>query len=286
MPASQENPADDRQPIMTSQTTQPTSLTFAFGKNWRKYLSTLREEDILAAQNSLLGLLQRKDLNGVSFLDAGCGSGIFSLAALRLGAQRVVSIDVDPDSVACATQLREHYGPFPQWEVHLRSVLDNASLNALGSFDVVYSWGVLHHTGAMWDAIGNVARVVAPGGQFYLSIYNDQGMISIFWKRAKRIYNQSPKLIQLLIAAVYYVPVMLFAAIRGLSRLNTPDKLFTPERGMRLWYDTVDWVGGYPFETARPEEILHFMRDRGFNLTEMRLKRGSGCNELVFRAPV
>ena len=163
---------------------------FAFGENWRRFLSVLDESRIREAEDSLRHMLQVQDLAGKSFLDIGCGSGVFSLAARRLGA-RVESFDYDPQSVACASELRRRYFPGDtQWNIAEGSALDTAYLSRLGRFDVVYSWGVLHHTGAMWQALDNAAWLVAPNGKLFIAIYNDQGKISDRWRAVKRTYNQ------------------------------------------------------------------------------------------------
>lgn len=83
---------------------------FAFGENWRRFLETLSEERVREAGRSLREMLEMPSLSGLSFLDVGCGSGLFSLAARRLGA-RVRSFDYDPASVACALELRRRFFP-------------------------------------------------------------------------------------------------------------------------------------------------------------------------------
>jgi len=143
---------------------EPAAKVFSFGKNWHNFLESLSEDKIQCAENSLKKMLQVENLTGKRFLDAGCGSGLFSLAALRLGAQEVVSFDIDEDSVACAKYIDKQYGPFPQWQIKEGSSLDHNFLEKLGKFDVVYSWGVLHHTGNMWDALANITVPVANGG--------------------------------------------------------------------------------------------------------------------------
>ncbi len=123
---------------------------------------------MLRAEQSLKEMLEVERLDGLRFLDAGSGSGLFSLAARRLGAT-VHSFDYDPQSVACTHELKRRYFPGDAaWMVEQGSVLDQDYLDHLGQFDIVYSWGVLHHTGAMWQALDNVARLVAPGGDCLL----------------------------------------------------------------------------------------------------------------------
>lgn len=82
---------------------------FKFGANWKGFLAVLNEERIVLAEQSLRNMLDM-DLKGTRFLDVGSGSGLFSLAARRLGAT-VHSFDYDPQSVACTEELRHRYLP-------------------------------------------------------------------------------------------------------------------------------------------------------------------------------
>ncbi len=261
-----------------------TERTFAFGKNWRNYLESLTDEKIEAARQSLAAMLDKPCLSGLRFLDAGCGSGLFSLAALLMGAETVVSFDIDHDSVECAEALNNEYGPFPNWCIRQGDVLNRDWLQSLGTFDVVYSWGVLHHTGDMWRALEHVAAAVAENGLLYIAIYNDQGALSRLWKLIKENYNRHSRQVQTAIAAAYFLVVLSTRTAQGIIRAKPLRKWYQgSERGMSLWHDCVDWCGGYPFETASAERLIRFFIDRGFMLIELRLKHGSGCNELVFK---
>jgi 2-polyprenyl-3-methyl-5-hydroxy-6-metoxy-1,4-benzoquinol methylase len=258
---------------------------FEFGDNWRRFLDRVGEPAIAEAEASLKAMLGVDSLEGRRFLDAGSGSGLFTLAARRLGAD-VVSFDFDPQSVACTATLRERYfADDPDWTVMRGSVLDETFLARLGRFDVVYSWGVLHHTGRMWEALGNVAPLVAPNGRLFVSIYNDQGIISRAWTVVKRSYNGLPKPLRPLVLGpsflAIWVPKFGRDALHGDPLLQWREH--GKNRGMSPWTDVVDWVGGYPFQVAKPEQIFDFFRDRGFNLTRLKTHgRGHGCNEFVF----
>ncbi|WP_422770206.1 class I SAM-dependent methyltransferase [Plantactinospora sp. WMMC1484] len=258
---------------------------FGFGANWKSFVQVMDDDRIASATASLTRALAVPDLAGRSFLDIGCGSGLFSLAAHRLGAT-VHSFDFDPDSVAATTALRQRYAADGDWTVEQGSILDRAYAARLGHFDVVYSWGVLHHTGDMWKALAAAVDLTRPGGRLFVAIYNDQGPASRVWRWVKRRYNSSGRLGRMLLLGLSTMYLYRRVPLRKLLQLVMPRR-FPPRpirRGMSRSHDLVDWVGGYPFEVARPEQIFRFVRDRGFELTHLTTCGGDlGCNEFVFR---
>lgn len=262
-----------------------TETRFAFGENWRRFLSNIDARRITTAVASMADMMQISTLAGLSFLDIGCGSGLFSLAAGRLGAA-VRSFDYDHQAVACARQLKAAHLPEANWTVERGDVLDAAYIASLGQHDIVYSWGVLHHTGAMWRACENAASAVKPGGLLYIAIYNDQGYTSRVWWGVKWLYNVLPSALRPLVllpsfarlwgpsTARDFLKGKPFATWRG----------YQSARGMSPWTDVVDWVGGFPFEVASREQITEFFKVRGFALHNLRSAgSGLGCNEFVFR---
>ena len=261
---------------------------FEFGENWTRFLSLLNDQRIALAEQSLRDKLGVEHLHGKRFLDIGSGSGLFSLAARRLGAT-VHSFDYDPKSVWCTAELkRRYFAEDSQWQIEQGSVLDEDYLHSLGNeWDVVYSWGVLHHTGAQWQALANVVPLVPKGGAMYIALYNDQGRPSARWKTIKKAYCGAPWLLKHVIVAITVLrlwgPTTLRDLIKGRPGDTWRNYGKDNNRGMSPWHDVVDWIGGYPFEVSKPEEVLDLFRKKGFNLTRLKTCAGGlGCNEFVF----
>ncbi|MBA2733117.1 MAG: class I SAM-dependent methyltransferase [Acidobacteria bacterium] len=261
---------------------------FEFGKNWSRFLTLLDNDRILEAEKSLKQMLEVDNLEGKRFLDIGSGSGLFSLTARRLGA-RVHSFDYDPHSVACTTELRRRYFPHDDaWTIEEASALDADYVKSLGKFDIVYSWGVLHHTGQMWQALDNARLPVADGGKLFIAIYNDTGTQAARWKWIKKTYNNLPRFLRVPFTVMVSAPGEAKSALRSLLTLKPQQYVrswtqYNQGRGMSHWRDIVDWVGGHPYEVATPEEIFDFYRMRGFTLEKLKCGGvGLGCNEFVF----
>lgn len=250
---------------------------FDFGSNWQAFSEQRLDAQRLAlAARSLQSLLQRNTLQGVSFLDVGCGSGLFTIAAYQLGAAPVVGIDINPHCIGVSKHNRDRFAPTAPITFLQASALNPESLQSLGLFDIVYAWGSLHHTGAMWNSIRYVTKQVSPSGTLVLAIYNKH-VTSPAWKGIKWLYNHLPhtgqRLLTFPFAAVIYPAKFL------VTRRNPLEK----ERGMDFWYDVIDWVGGYPYEYATPQEIQSFVGEEGFALRHyVSAQVPTGCNEFVF----
>jgi 2-polyprenyl-6-hydroxyphenyl methylase/3-demethylubiquinone-9 3-methyltransferase len=266
-------------------------VDFSFGRNWRLFLKRFDAQRAAIAESSLLEFMEVEDLAGKSFLDIGCGSGLFSYAAHRLGASRVVSFDIDPECVACCRELRAKADNPGNWEIDHGSVLDEGFLSGLGSFDIVYSWGVLHHTGEMWRAIENSLSPVKPGGLHYIALYNrilarDGSTASVhsFWTTVKKIYNSHPLIGTCLLEPPAMAAYLAIVMARGENPVKHV-RNYRSHRGMSWRTDATDWLGGYPYEFATVEEVFRFVRSKrpDFNLVNLKVTSGRGLNWYLFQ---
>lgn len=251
---------------------------FAFGENWKDFSQRVRSEDYSSAKESLRKLVP--NLRDKTFLDVGCGSGLFSIAASALGAKKVLGFDVDLESVSTSRRLLESIA---QWDPDIRADAIEFKVESIlnekvdqEQYDVVYSWGVLHHTGCMHRAFDAITKLVGENGILVIAIYNKH-FTSPIWRVIKYAYTKSPRFIQKMI--VFLVLPIKFLAVLVISRQNPLKK----RRGMHYYTDIVDWVGGYPYEYASVAEVTCFFESRGFKLMKLTRTKGfTGCNEFVF----
>lgn len=261
---------------------------FSFGRNWQKYLEEFSEEKLQTAKKSLVSFLGgASKIRGKSFVDVGCGSGLFSLAAVKLGAEKVVSFDADEYSVACANALKAKFAERASWTIQKGSVLDAEFLHSLGNFDVVYAWGVLHHTGNMYQAFKNVLPLIKPEGVLYLAIYNNNETrwlegTSRLWLKIKCRYNQVGRCGKELMEGVYIVYVLLGVLAHGRNPVSYV-RDYSSRRGMSFYTDISDWLGGHPYEFASASEVIGYFKARGLGCIKTKQARSIGCNEYLFR---
>lgn len=263
---------------------------FAFGKNWAEYAEKIGEADIKEAVDGLSRLLGNERLDGKRFLDIGCGSGIHSLAALLLGAAEVVALDIDPDSVATTRAFLDRHFPEGNFKVEQRSVFD-LELKELGRFEVVYSWGVLHHTGDLHRALQSAAFLVADSGILVFALYRKTWMCWL-WKVEKRWYAHNLPKVQSLARSIYILAFRIGLLLTG-RNFDKYVQQYQMNRGMDFYHDVHDWMGGWPYESISPERVRRLMHGLGFYEIRSFISGGrllgrysgifgSGCDEYVY----
>lgn len=267
------------------------STHFAFGENWSDFLQHVDDDAIIRAEAGLRRSLRDRDVAGRTFLDIGCGSGLHALAAVRMGAERVLAIDIDPKSVATTRALLAKEAPNANVEVMQLSIFD-ASPEQLGTFDFVYSWGVLHHSGDMWRAIEKASLLVSPRGMLAIALYRKTRLCGL-WRLEKRVYTSAPEWLRAAIQMIYKSAFFVSTA----ALLRNPFKIRERyhHRGMNYDNDVHDWLGGYPYESASWTEVADNappgfairqrldLNGRNMEIAPIPLGIfGSGCDEYVF----
>ena len=263
------------------------SERFGFGKNWSNFIALVGQDLIDLAEATLRDMLGVNSLAGKRFINIGSGSGLFSLAARNLGAT-VHSFDYDPDSVTATLAMKARFrAADADWVIERGDALDAEYMGKLGKFDIVYSWGVLHHTGSMWRGLELASALPESKGKLFIAIYNDQGRASKQWLLVKKAYNALPRSLRWMVVGPAMIRIWGPTTIRDIA-MGRPFRTWREysrigKRGMSPWHDVLDWVGGLPFEVAKPEEIFDFHQERGFRLERLKTcAGGKGCNEFVF----
>jgi 2-polyprenyl-6-hydroxyphenyl methylase/3-demethylubiquinone-9 3-methyltransferase len=265
---------------------------FAFGHNWADYANEIRDEQIKEAMNALQRLLGNETLAGKRFLDIGCGSGLHSLAALQLGAAEVVATDLDPESVATTERVLGRFAPpHASYRVIQRSVFD-LNVADLGSFDVTYSWGVLHHTGNLHEALARAAAMTALSGLFVFALYRKTWLCR-FWTIEKKWYSAASAKRQEYARRNYIRLFKIGLLVTGRT-FAAYNENYRSNRGMDFYHDVHDWMGGYPYESISNREVDDLMISTGFQSQRLFASSqrkvlgrnvgffGSGCDEYVY----
>ena len=262
---------------------------FDFGANWKSFSDrALSAAHVQQAKEHFAQLFAGIELDGRAFLDIGFGQGLTLLIAASEGA-KTIGCDINSTCADVVRSNQKRYFPgLPEDAVPLLvgSILDPGFIETLRTeapdqsrraYDIVHSWGVLHHTGNMRDATQGAASLVVPGGYLVISIYS-RHWSSGLWGVIKRFYNAAPVLLRRLLVAL--LTPLIYVAKWCVTGRNPLEQ----RRGMDFHHDILDWLGGYPYEYATPAEVNRMLENLGFESVRfIPANVPTGCNEFVFR---
>ncbi len=252
---------------------------FAFGQNWKNFLETLDDEVLVKAAKDIREWTGLESFTGKRVIDIGSGSGVHSYAFHTMGAAELLSFDYDNNSVEATKRMLEKAGSPQNWKVMQGSALDSNFTSSLGKFDMVYSWGVLHHTGNMWDAINNAVMAVAPGGLLWIAIYQKGPQFQADLKLKQR-YNSASPMGKKMMEWTWISKLMAKRVLAGKNPFTWNEKV---ERGMNVYHDIIDWLGGLPYEVADQKEITLFCEQRGLVFIKANVVNEGGCSSYLFK---
>jgi len=263
---------------MNGECDKPVVKSFSFGKNWKDFIATVDDEVIVEAGNDIEEWLGTYNIRGKSIVDIGSGSGLSSLCMFQRGCRRLVSFDYDPHSVEATKLLAERVGSPGNWEIFQGSILDEALINWLGTFDIVHAWGALHHTGNMWQAIDNAIHLCAPDGLLFISLYTGGDLYEEHLD-LKRRFNDADETTKRKMVQMH----MERSKGSSYKTRESADGIARDQRGMTRYHDALDWLGGLPYEVAHVSEVLLFCITRGLRPVRIFERGQGGCTVYLFR---
>ena len=259
---------------------------FDFGENWSNYLHDVDDDRVSLAMKNINDALGDNFIRDKSFLDIGCGSGIHSLAALKLNAKYVKSFDINKKNIINTKKIISKFWEKNNYDVEVMNILEANDYSI--KYDIVYSWGVLHHTGEMNIAIKNSINYCKKNSILFIALY-EKTIYCKMWRMIKKFYNNTNRINQFLLLNFYNI-LKIFGLLITLKNPYLYVKNYRSNRGMSFIYDQIDWIGGYPYESINKTELLKII---GSDFKLLQYKRaktglfrsilGTGCSEYVFK---
>jgi 2-polyprenyl-6-hydroxyphenyl methylase/3-demethylubiquinone-9 3-methyltransferase len=194
-------------------------------------------------------------VKGKNVLDGGSGSGMVSVGFALLGAN-VTGVDITPQCVENGKRNAERFG------VQCRFFCKDLTDLDLGNerFDIVYSWGVIHHSEDARKSFSNLAKHLKPGGEMVLAVYL-KTYLSGFWNFSRVFYQKAPKWFQSIfresgscfLNGVDFIKKLIFGKSRYMLRGTNNKELIN------------DWFG-VPHRTFHSyDEVFQWFRENGLN---------------------
>lgn len=215
---------------------------------WTQHLPKIEKQ--IEFLNKLIG---RDNIENKIVLDAGCGTGIAAISFKKLGANKVIGIDISKKSLLTAKKLAEEAG------VKLKFITgDLLNLPLKGNFDIIHSFGALHHTGDTKGAFANLINLLGENGQFYLALY---------WRTRLTFLHQFIRKILRLLPESAWEPISKFITKFMVGKKKT-------QRGFDGYGEALDWLCVPHRDHYRPEEIKKWFKE--YNMQSELLVKQTG----------
>jgi ubiquinone/menaquinone biosynthesis C-methylase UbiE len=215
-----------------------------------------------------------EEVQGKSILDAGCGTGIFSIIFANKGADQVTGIDISEGSLHTAQSLKEKFG-LKNAEFEKQDMLALPFPDR--SFDIVWAWGTVHHTTDPFKAIDELIRVLKPSGSILLAIYK-RTRLTFIHEIIRKILVRTPRKTWKVLAkilAIFLSPVIFLLKKREKSR-----------KGEKLEELIIDWYFVPIRHYYKPGEIKNYLEERGFSVEKFLPASGrfDSTSNFIFKA--
>ncbi len=236
---------------------------------WTEYIPEYE-----ASEKHWLLFYSPEEVKGKTVLDAGCGTGVFSIIFARNGAAKVTGIDISPGSLGTARGLKEKFG-LANAEFQQQDMLHLSFRDA--SFDIVWAWGTVHHTTDPLGAITELIRVLKPGGSLFLAIYK-QTSVTWIHEIIRKTMIRTPRWSWNVLAkagAFMLTPVVFLFKRRQKSR-----------KGEKLSELILDWYFVPIRHYYTPEEIRVFLERKKFRIEKYLAHSGrfNSSSNFIYKA--
>jgi len=214
------------------------------------------------------------EIEGKRILDAGCGMGVFSVVFGKKGAARVIGIDLSEEGVRRAQRAASHFN-LSNVEFREGNILRLPYPD--GSFDIVWSWGTLHHTAEPLKALEELIRVLKNGGTLFVTLYRSTKLSFLhegIRKTLRLAHRRMWPLLAKLIALALF-PATLFLKRRKKARA-----------GENLSDLVLDWYFNPVRHYYRPGEIRQLLEQEGLIIEKFLPASGrfNSTSNFIFKA--
>ncbi|MFQ6082591.1 MAG: class I SAM-dependent methyltransferase [Candidatus Aminicenantia bacterium] len=236
---------------------------------WTEYLPEYE-----ASQSHLELFFKDDEIVNRTILDAGCGTGIFTIIFANKGAKKVIGVDISEGSLNTGRELKEKF-KLSNVEFQKDDML-NLSFKE-NTFDIVWAWGTIHHTEDPYKAMEELIRVLKKDGIFFMALYK-KTKLTFIHEIIRRVLIKTPRkswTILSKIMAFFLSPIVFLFKKREKSR-----------KGEKLEELILDWYFVPIRHYFYPERIKSFLEKRNFIIEKFLPASGrfNSTSNFIFKA--